>query len=270
MNNSPNINLMLTALRKAHKKLIRDFGELQNLQNSPKFTEDFTNKTYESVKNYLIEELQKVKPDYSIIIKNGERIEGKNNNFCWIVNPISGTKELSRAHTSFAISLSLEKKISNNYKEVIATIIDLPALQETYFAEKGCGAWVIRSSSIQVGTKNRIRVSQRKSFDNSIIVANLKTVNFSDKYICKILKKFNYSILNQPIAFLLTSLASGRVDCIITDNIDLYESLGGALLIKEAGGMFNTYTDNSNICINFVASNANLNQDILKLIDINL
>ena len=42
---SPNLNIMIKASEKASKVIIRDFGELENLQVSKKGPKDFVTKT---------------------------------------------------------------------------------------------------------------------------------------------------------------------------------------------------------------------------------
>ena len=62
---SPNLNLMIKACEKASKVIIRDFGELENLQVSKKGPKDFVTKTDKRVEKILIEELAKSKRNYS-------------------------------------------------------------------------------------------------------------------------------------------------------------------------------------------------------------
>ena len=58
---SANLNLMIKACEKASKVIIRDFGELENLQVSKKGPKDFVTKTDKRVEKILIEELSKSK-----------------------------------------------------------------------------------------------------------------------------------------------------------------------------------------------------------------
>ena len=58
---SPNLNLMIKACEKASKSLIRDFGELENLQVSIKGPSDFVTSADKKVEEIIIEELQKSK-----------------------------------------------------------------------------------------------------------------------------------------------------------------------------------------------------------------
>ena len=62
---SPNLNLMIKACEKASKILIRDFGELENLQVSRKGPKDFVTNSDIKVEKIIIKELSKKK--FSII-----------------------------------------------------------------------------------------------------------------------------------------------------------------------------------------------------------
>ena len=64
---SPNLNIMIKACEKASKVIIRDFGEIENLQVSKKGPRDFVTKTDKKVEKILIEELSKAKKNYSFI-----------------------------------------------------------------------------------------------------------------------------------------------------------------------------------------------------------
>ena len=62
---SPNLNLMIKACEKASKILIRDFGELENLQVSKKGPKDFVTNSDKKTEKVLIDELTKNKKKYS-------------------------------------------------------------------------------------------------------------------------------------------------------------------------------------------------------------
>ena len=58
---SPHLNVMIKACEKASKIIIRDFGEIENLQVAKKGPRDFVTKTDKRVEEILIEELTKAK-----------------------------------------------------------------------------------------------------------------------------------------------------------------------------------------------------------------
>ena len=64
---SPNLNIMIKAAEKASKVVIRDFGEIENLQVARKGPRDFVTKTDKRVESILIEELSKAKKNFSFL-----------------------------------------------------------------------------------------------------------------------------------------------------------------------------------------------------------
>ena len=86
---SPNLNLMIKACEKASKVVIRDFGEIENLQVSKKGPRDFVTNADKKVEKILINELSKKK--YSIISEERGKIVRENINNFWVIDPIDGT-----------------------------------------------------------------------------------------------------------------------------------------------------------------------------------
>ena len=82
---------MIKACEKASKVIIRDFGELENLQVSKKGPKDFVTKTDKRVEEILIEELKKSKKNYSFISEETGIINNLDKNNIWIIDPIDGT-----------------------------------------------------------------------------------------------------------------------------------------------------------------------------------
>ena len=107
---SPNLNLMIKACEKASKVIIRDFGELENLQVSKKGPKDFVTKTDKRVEKILIEELSKSKKNYSFITEETGKIINKNKDIFWIIDPIDGTTNFLHGIPHFAISVALQKE----------------------------------------------------------------------------------------------------------------------------------------------------------------
>ena len=66
--NSPQINLITKACMKASRSLIRDFGEIENLQVSAKGPGDFVTSADKRTEKILIDELQKAHPEYLSLI----------------------------------------------------------------------------------------------------------------------------------------------------------------------------------------------------------
>ena len=114
---SPNLNIMIKACEKASKVIIRDFGEVENLQVARKGPKDYVTKTDKRVEKILLEELNKSKKNYSFLTEESGKIENKDKDKIWIIDPIDGTTNFIHGIPHFAISLAL--KIDDKLKSAI-------------------------------------------------------------------------------------------------------------------------------------------------------
>ena len=155
---SPNLNLMIKACEKASKTIIRDFGELENLQVSKKGPKDFVTKTDKRVETILVDELNKAKKNYSFITEETGKITNKYKDIFWIIDPIDGTTNFLHGIPHFAISIALQK---NN--EIITGLIFDPIKNEIFYAEKNNGSYI---------NNNRIRVSKKTNLEECLFASN--------------------------------------------------------------------------------------------------
>ena len=88
---SPHLNIMIKSCEKASKILIRDFGELENLQVSLKGPNNFVTNSDRKVEKILIEELSKSKKKYSFLTEESGFIKNDDAKNFWIIDPIDGT-----------------------------------------------------------------------------------------------------------------------------------------------------------------------------------
>ena len=146
---SSNLNLMIKAAEKASKKLIRDFGEVENLQVSVKGPTDFVSNADTNAEKIIIEELSKSKKKFSILSEEAGFILNEDKNNIWIIDPIDGTSNFLHGIPHFAISIALK-----SYNEIICGLIFDPIKDEMFFAEKNNGSFL---------NNKRVRVSKKKT-----------------------------------------------------------------------------------------------------------
>ena len=149
--NSPKLNIMYKACMKASKSLIRDFGEIENLQVSSKGPGDFVSSADKRTEKIIIDELLKAHPDYGILSEESGVINEKNKTNKWIIDPIDGTSNFLNGIPQFAISIGYEE----NNKIKTGLIYD-PIKNELFFAESGGGAF-LNNSRIRVSKKKKIK-----------------------------------------------------------------------------------------------------------------
>ena len=129
--NSPQINLLTKACMKASRSLIRDFGEIENLQVSTKAPGDFVSSSDKKTEKILIDELQKAHPEYGIVTEESGIINKSNTKNRWIIDPIDGTFNFLNGVPQFAISIGYEE---NN--EIKSGIIFNPITNEMFLLRK--------------------------------------------------------------------------------------------------------------------------------------
>ena len=240
---SPNLNIMIKACEKVSKVIIRDFGEVENLQVAKKGPKDFVTKTDKRVEEILIQELSKSKKNYSFITEETGVIKNVDENNIWIIDPIDGTTNFLHGIPHFAISVALK---SNN--KIISGIIFDPIKNEMFYAEKNNGSYF---------NNQRIRVSNKNNLDECLFGTNIQGVKFS-----------NLNVRCSGSAALdLAYVGAGRLDGFFQNNLNIWDIAAGLLIIDEAGGKINNFEDNKISKISLMASSSNIFNKMMENLD---
>ena len=237
---SANLNVMIKASEKASKSLIRDFGEIENLQESVKGPSDFVTSADFNVEKILIEELTKSKKNFSFLSEESGLIKNKDKKNMWIIDPIDGTSNFLHGIPHFAISIALQ---SDN--EIVSGLIFDPIKNEMFYAEKNNGSYL---------NNKRIKVSKRKNIDECLFATNGK--KFKD------VKLHNRK--SGSAALDMAYVASGRYDGYFQENLNLWDIAAGLILVKEAGGILNQVNLTKNENLEIIASSSNINEKMLE------
>ena len=237
---SPNLNLMIRACEKASKVIIRDFGELENLQVSKKGPKDFVTNSDFKVEKIIIDELKKAKPNYSIISEEKGTELNKDKDNTWIIDPIDGTINYLHGIPHFAISIALKSK-----SEIISGLIYDPIKDEMFYAEKNNGAFFNNS---------RMRVSKKINLEECLFVTGGNT-NFVP----------NISYRKSGCAALdMAYVASGRYDGFFQKNLNIWDIAAGIVLVKESGGIINEIDLSKHNNIKIISSSSNINEKLTE------
>ena len=237
---SANLNVMIKASEKASKSLIRDFGEVENLQVSVKGPLDFVTNTDIKVEKILIEELTKSKKNFSILSEETGFIKNKDNKNIWIIDPIDGTSNFLHGIPHFAISIALQSE-----NEIVSGLIFDPIKNEMFYAEKNNGSYL---------NNKRIRVSKKKEIDKCLFATNGKKFKNTNLHNRK----------SGSAALDMAYVAAGRYDGYFQENLNLWDIAAGLILIKEAGGIVNEVDLGKNENLEIIASSPNINEKMLE------
>ena len=258
---SPNINVMVKACRKAAKILIRDFGEVEKLQVSLKGPGDFVTVSDKKVEKILIDELQRARPNYSILSEEIGLIK-KDEEFKWIIDPIDGTANFLHGIPHFGISIGLEHN-----KEIICGIIYDPIKNEMFFAEKGNGSYL---------NDQRMRVSARSKLMDCIIFTggpSFKSNDEDKKLSLKEYEKFS-SKVGTPLRKMgsasldMAYVAAGRCDGFWQRNLNYWDIAAGIILVKESGGFVTDFDGENRYIQNktMLATNSKIGNEMIEIL----
>jgi len=247
---SPNLNIMIKACEKASKILIRDFGEIENLQGLDGKIDRFFNKTYEFVEYNLKDYLTYCRPEWKFLDNKNSTF--KKDTYYWLLEPLSGKENFKRSIPIFSSSIS----VFFNDKVIASSIYD-PLRNDFYFTEEGKGAFL---------NDHRIRVSNRKYLEDSLISLQINNTSFEiEKLFLKDHIPFkNFRIFNSSTVS-ISWLCNGKLDCFIGINMDKNLIQSSKLLLRESGGFFLETNLNENNF--FICANPTIHKKIIKILN---
>ena len=176
------------------------------------------------------------RPTYGWLGEEGGGSEGKDPTRRWIVDPLDGTTNYLHGLPHWAVSIALEHK-----GQIVAGVVYDPSSDEAFFAEKGQGAWM---------NESRLRVSGRHKMIEALFATGLPFGGRADlpetlqdlariMPMCSGVRRFGAAALD------LAYVAAGRFDGYWERSLNIWDIAAGSLIVKEAGGLVEGITANS-------------------------
>lgn len=217
---STELNKMFMALQRTASGLRRDFGEVENLQQSLRGARDFVQKASARIEESILSDLLLVRPNAGLLTPNTTHTGDGRDEF---VLALSGAANFVRGNPHFAISLALR---SNDETKI--ALVYSPIDERLYYAEAGRGAYVFSAFH-----SARIKVSNLTE-ESDLTIA----YNTSDGR----MMAGDARVTGCP-ALDLAWVASGKFDAYVSDPLDYAEIAAGDLILREAGGKIEMMAD---------------------------
>jgi myo-inositol-1(or 4)-monophosphatase len=225
---SPALNVMMAAARKAARPLIRDFGELENLQVSKKGPADFVTTADHRTERILIEELSRVRSGYGFLMEESGAIEGSDKTHRFIIDPIDGTTNFMHGIPQFAVSIALERE-----GQLVSAVVFNPVTDEMFVAERGHGAYL---------NDKRLRVAGRKTLSEILVASGAPFMGKAgrEQFLSELdavvaatagMRRIGAASLD------LAWVAAGRFDAFWERELKAWDIAAGILIVREAGGV---------------------------------
>jgi myo-inositol-1(or 4)-monophosphatase len=226
------ITILERAARKAGPRLRRDFGEVAQLQVSRKGPADFVSNADRAAERTLVEALQQARPGWGFLLEEGGEIAGEPGQPRFIIDPLDGTTNFLHGIPHFAISIGVE-----HHGQLIAGLVYQPLTDETFWAERGRGAWLHSA---------RLRVSGRREMAEAVIATGIPFHGHGEHgqfgaILATVapqvagIRRFGAASLD------LAWVAAGRFDGFWEQGLKPWDMAAGILLVREAGGFVSDF-----------------------------
>ena len=260
------INVMQKASIAASRGMLKDFGEVENLQVSRKGPADFVSRADTNAERTIRRELEKARPDWGFLLEEGGIVAGKDPDApIWVVDPLDGTTNFLHGIPQFAISIAVLETGPSGASSITAGTVFDPARNEFFFAEKGKGAFF---------NERRIRVSGRRHMADSLFSTGIPFLGRGDADDhARFLRELgNVMAVSSGIrragaaALDLAWVAAGRYDGFWERGLSKWDMAAGILLVREAGGFVSDFAsrDKALESGDIVAANPTIHAELLK------
>ncbi len=223
----------LTAAKKyaveAGKAIMEIYNTVSDMQVEYKDGDMPLTSADKAANHIIVAGLKKEFPDYAVLSEeekdNLERLE---NDYCFIVDPLDGTKEFIKRNGQFTVNIAL----SYNHCTVMG-VIYVPVTGELYYAQKDSGAYMREAD----GTESRLKVSGNRDISSLKMVISAsheceEIKELIDKYKIKNFVKVGSSLKGCMVA-------SGAADIYYRYNPTMeWDTAAMQCIVEEAGAVF--------------------------------
>jgi myo-inositol-1(or 4)-monophosphatase len=180
----------------------------------------------------IAEIIQRNFPNHSILAEEATNVEGTQNEYRWIVDPLDGTTNFAHGYPQFCVSIALECA-----GEVILGLVDDPIRRERFSAIRQHGA-TLNGKAIRTSTANEL--------DKSLLATGFpydqrEHADFYLSYFRAFMTRCQGIRRGGSAALDLCYVACGRLDGFWELKLKPWDTAAGALIVAEAGGKLSDF-----------------------------
>ncbi len=229
---SPALNVVVSAVQKAGRRLLRDFAEVEQLQVSAKGPGDFVSQADLRAEESLRHDLGRARPNFAFLMEESGTHGSGDWEWRWVVDPLDGTSNFLHGIPHWSISVGIERRLEDGRSDLVAGVVYNPAANEMFWAERGVGAFL---------NDRRLRVSGRKDLREALFATGIpfaaapRRAEFTHTLARLMpqvagIRRFGAASLD------LAWVAAGRYDGFWELNLKRWDIAAGLVLVREAGG----------------------------------
>jgi len=204
----------------------------------------------------VVERISALYPDHAIVAEEGGGHESKSE-YRWYVDPLDGTTNFAHGYPVYNVTIAIEKA-----GELIAGVILDPSRDETFYCEKGAGAYL---------NARKIHVSETNKLDECLFSTGFPSrrrhgdvnIHFYHQ-----LAMASHGVRRGGAAALdLAYVACGRLDGFWEFGLSPWDMAAGKLLVAEAGGVVRDMNGRPHTLKSphIMADNGRIHEDVVTL-----
>lgn len=178
----------------------------------------------------------------------------------WVIDPLCGTIMHEKGIRDFIVSVGLVDESA----EIYFGCVHDPCHNETFYATKGRGAYVMNDSTIK-----QIYVSETDSLKKALVSIEHGLVR-SEKKVAELADNIKRQRTAGTCGLELSYVSAGRIDAMLKMGQPLYDYAGGLIILEEAGGIATDFDGNAvtkrpnyDKCTDLVCSNGKMHEQLL-------
>jgi len=253
--------LLNTAVKAAHAAgdvVMRYSRRVHNLDVRSKARNEFVTQVDIMAEDIIVETIRERYPDHAILAEEGG--EQGEHDTVWIIDPLDGTTNYLKGMPMFAVSIGVQVK----GRMEVGVVYD-PSRQELFTAVRGGGAQL---------DDRKLRMDRKKELDGALIGTGFP-YRENDRWMEQYLNQFRAvmqvaSDCRRPgsAALDLSYVAAGRLDGFWEFGLQPWDFAAGALIIREAGGIVSSLTDDGDYMEtgNLIAGPLKLHSELEQLL----
>lgn len=256
-------DVAVLAARIAGKKIREAAGQIDPTIIRDKAIHDPVTATDEEAQQLIVDTLLEAFPDHKILAEedpDSANVNGQDEEFLWIIDPIDGTTNFTRGVPPYAVSIALK-----HFDELVLGVVLDVGHGDLYTAISGCGLYV---------NEIRCRASDTPSLDQSLITTGFpyRAYDHIDDYLA-VLKTFLKQArgVRRPgsASVDLAWVASGRFDGFFETGLKAWDVAAGIVLVREGGGKVSDYQGNADPTFEhqILASNGRIHGAMMDILE---
>lgn len=182
----------------------------------------------------IVEMLKESFPDYAILSEEEtDNLERLNNDLCFVVDPLDGTKEFIKQNGQFTVNIALSYK-----HRTVMGVIYVPVTKELYFASKDYGSYLEQNGVV---TKLSVNKDNKEKSELNVVMSN----SHGCKEMDELLEKYNLkNFVKVGSSIKGCMIASGDADVYYRHNPTMeWDTAAMQCIVEEAGGIFRQLDD---------------------------